>query len=332
MTRHRLAVALLPPERLSQQVDGLRRVLGDRRLEDLPSHLTVVPPVNVRGEALPELRRLLRDVATRSRPFALELGPAATFAPATPTVHLSVGGDLEQLSDLRSRVKRGPLERPDEWPFVAHVTLRDSMPTDAVTAAVVTLSGSLGRWSVDRLYLLEHLDDTDESIRDDTLADGALPVSSTADGVGRTRRWRAVVEEPFAGPVVVGRGGIELVLRTVGMVEPEVVALLGRPVRSERSPLVVVAEFPGRPGEPVAAIIGSVAGVAARVADLHVAEEHQGFGIGRQVASQWCVEAARSGAVLAAAAAHVGGGALRSWGFSEFGGRLLRQLHVGADE
>jgi len=343
MTRHRFAVALLPPEPLSVQLDGLRRVVGDRRVDVLPIHLTIVPPVNLRGDAVPELRRLLRRVASATRPFELELGPAASFAPATPTVHLSVRGDVDAVTALRNLLKVGLLERPDEWPFVPHVTLRESVPARQVDDALGVLSGSLGTWSVDRLHLLEHVTDEpgDAPSPDESTTDDQEGAGIGAGGrSGTIRRWRAVVEEPFGGSDVVGRGGIELVLRTVEMVEPEVTDLLRGdespqpPHRTDRGvrTLVVVAELPGRIGEPVAAIIGSVAGSAARVSALHVADPHQGLGIGRQVASQWCVAAARRGAIVAIADDRVGEGALRAWGFSPFGGRLMRQLHTGEDE
>lgn len=326
MTRHRLAVALLPPEQLSLQVDGLRRMLGDHRLGELASHVTLVPPVNVRHEALPGIRRHLREIATGTERFELFLGPAATFAPATPTVHLSVGGDLERLFGLRGQLKSGPLQREDEWPFVPHVTLRESVAPELLAASLTTLSGSLGQWPVDRLYLLERvevpepvdaMDDTDRGV---------------AASVVARMQWRAVVEEPFGGPDVVGRGGIELVLRTLQSIEPEVGALVGGSPTQLGEALVVVAELPAMAGAPIAAIVGSSRHGVADLTQLHVSEEHQGMGIGRQVAARWCVEAARRGANVAVADAAVGGGALEAWGFSRVGHTLMRQLGTARAE
>lgn len=316
MSRVRVAVALLPPHELSGQLHALRRLLGDPRLDVIPPHLTLVPPVNLSGGELVELRGALRSVATACDPFTLGLGPAATFAPATPTLHLAVSGDEASLSELRTRLRVTPVDRPDEWPFTPHVTLRESMPEAQLDGAIATLSAPMADWSVDRLYVLQQFRDE--------------------HGV----RWRAVAEEPFGGPDVVGRGGVELRLRTVEMLEPEVWELIHgaepeEPASAARSwldavaedhTLVVAAETAGPVGVPIAAVLGSAGAGGAVIETLHVHPEHQGMGIGRQVVARWCVEAARRGADMATADPEVADGALVAWGFSRVGGLLVRQL------
>lgn len=320
MPRVRVAVALLPPHELAGQVHALRRLLGDPRLDSIPPHLTLVPPVNLSEAELVDLRSVLRTVASRSEPFMLSLGPAATFAPATPTLHLAVSGDEASLRDLRTRLRVAPVDRPDEWPFTPHVTLRESFPEALLDGAMATLSAPMADWSVDRMHLLEQF--------------------RNEHGV----RWRAVAEEPFGGPDVVGRGGIELRLRTVEMLEPEVFelveaatdgsesgdpALTARPWpegRSDGQTLVVAAETAGPPGAPIAAVVGAAGGAGAVIEALHVHPEHQGMGVGRQVVARWCVEAARRGAETATAHPDVAQGALTAWGFSAVGSRLVRQL------
>ena len=232
----------------------MRRLLGDARTAVIGPHITLVPPVNVDDALVPDAWQVVRSAATAASPFSLTLGPVASFAPATPTVHLAVDGapaDLDRLVALRSALFTGPLSRPDRRPYVPHVTLCRSAPQDRIDGALAALTGGLGPWPVDRVSLLEHV-----------APDGS---------VGRGSRWFTLAEEPFGGPEVSGRGGIELHVRAVRAVEPAAAELLGRadlaggvaggdPGRR----LVVVAEPPAGHGRPVAVAVGQVDGRAGR--------------------------------------------------------------------
>jgi len=322
MARRRVAVALLPPPALCARVQALRLAVGDPRAHLLPPHLTLVPPINVAERSESSLRALLRAAAVRTDPFPLELGPAASFLPDTPTLHLNVQGDLDALRSLREALRVDPLDRPDQWPFTPHVTLRESFEPEAIPHALTTLSGTVGDWRVDRLHLLEQF-------RVDDLV-----------------RWEPVAEEQFGDPVVVGRGGIELVLRTTSLLEPAVAALCtttdddGAAEVAERSAvpatcattLVVTAELPGEAGVPVAAAVGRASGDGAVLQLVHVAAEHRGIGIGRQATARWCLEAARRGAEWVTATRHEHDEVLRGWGFSDLGASLVRRLDPGRAE
>lgn len=155
MPRRRLGVALLLPQPAATEVDGLRRALGDGALGRIPAHLTLVPPVNVAADALADALDVLRRAAKQTRPLDLRLGPATTFAPVTPVVHLAVGGDIEALHALRDRVFRPPLERPLTHPFVPHVTVADDMDPARIPAATAALADYVVDVRVDVVHLLE---------------------------------------------------------------------------------------------------------------------------------------------------------------------------------
>lgn len=295
---------------------ALREALDDPRRHDLPPHLTLVPPIDLDPDGAVELRALLRDVAADREPLMLRLGPAASFAPVTETLHLHVGGDLAELDELRDDLRRAPVDRPDHHPFVPHVTLLQRSEPERVAAGLATLVGVVGEWQVDRVHLLERL----------------RPPSGAI--------WHPVAEEPFGGPHVVGRGGVELHLRAISTVEPAVAALL----HGDDAPddeldtdppdlvlpaggdlLVVVAEQPGDP-TPVAVAIGSAAAAGAALERLVVEESSRGLGIGRHVLAYWCFAAARRGARLASAAAGDGEELLGAVGFVPVGRRWCRVL------
>ncbi len=282
MPRRRVAVALLPPASISAKIQAVRSLLGDPRIDRIAPHLTLVPPVNLADQDVEQLQGLLRSVASATTPFTLRLGPMSSFSPDTPTLHLAVQGDLPALRALRDQLRVPPVNRPEVWPFTAHVTLRDSVPADQIPPALQLFTGELPPWHVGRLYLLEF------------------------SPLNKAEVWLPIIEEPFEAPVVVGRGGVELLLRTVNLLEPRVAQLftgMGYQLDSEEEDLsglmLVVAERLERPGVPVAAALGAVAGRTAELLQLCVDSEHRRVGIGRQVLMHWCAEAARRGAMRA---------------------------------
>jgi 2'-5' RNA ligase/ribosomal protein S18 acetylase RimI-like enzyme len=224
--RFRLGVALLLPPPVCHQVDGLRWALGDPALGRIPSHLTLVPPVNVREEAVPDALAVLRAAAAETRPFRVSLGPVASFLPVNPVAYLAVGGDLQALHVLRDRVFTRPLERPLTWAFVPHVTIADEAAPDRIEAAVAALADFAAEVVFDRVHLLQQFD---------------------------SRVWRPIADVEFGAPAVVGRGGpgMELELTVSERLDREALAFEARewaaePTGEQRVPLAVTARRAGR--------------------------------------------------------------------------------------
>jgi 2'-5' RNA ligase len=198
----RVAVALLLPEPLATEVDGLRRAFG-ADLAHVAPHITLVPPVNVRVDDLATALAVLRAGASAvSGPLTLELGPAATFAPVNPVVYLAVGGaDGALLVRLRERLLTGPLARTIDLPFVPHATIADDHPPARIDAAVRAIDGFVTTCTFPTLHLLQ-------------------------DGASGRHRWNPVAEAALAPRVVVGRGGWELEVSVGAIADPEVVVVL----------------------------------------------------------------------------------------------------------
>jgi 2'-5' RNA ligase len=86
VARRRFGVVVLITGAAAAEIDGLRRAVGDPWLDRVPPHVTLVPPVNVRESELETALAVLRAAAAQARPFTLELGPTATFLPASPVL------------------------------------------------------------------------------------------------------------------------------------------------------------------------------------------------------------------------------------------------------
>lgn len=261
MPKRRLGVVLLVPPPWATEIDGLRRALGDGGRGRIPVHLTLVPPVNVREDRIPDALAVLRDAAERTRPMTVRLGPPATFLPINPVAYLPVTGEgLDAVHQLRDRVFRPPLERSLTWSFVPHVTVADDAVPERIAAAVTALADYEVDVTFDRVHLLE-------------------------EGAGRT--WRPIADVPFGPPAVIGRGGLEVVLHRSHHLDVEAedwsarewaaYSLAEYGTAEEDDPFAIVAR---RAGEVVGTATGAVRGDEAYLARLIVSADDRATGVG----------------------------------------------------
>ena len=243
MPRRRLGAVLLLGGGIAAEVDGLRRACGDGALGRIPSHLTLVPPVNVREDDLPSaLTRLRTAAAAVPGPLELTVGPPATFLPSTPVLYLEVGGPaLGSVHRLREAIFAYPLERSLTWPFVPHVTVADGAEPARIEAALVALADFEAPVTFDRVHLLEE---------------------------GAERVWSPLADCPLGPPDLVGRGGFELELTTSEVLDPEAAAFVAAAGADAGGPPYIVARHRW-----------AVVGVATAERTL-VAPEHVGHGVG----------------------------------------------------
>ena len=254
MARQRLGVVLLIPQPTSSWVNGLRRALGDQALSRIEPHITLVPPINVAEKDLPAVFATVRQAAASVAPLSLRLGPVATFVPVNPVAYLEVTGAptmMEGLERLRTGCGRGPLERSADHAFVPHVTVANDLSLDRLDAAERALADFTASVTVARVHVL-------------------------AEFPGRV--WRSLGDAPLGvEPDTIGRGSLPLALVTSGRPEPEAAALLSFASASEGLPFAITAY---REQQVVGAAWGWSGRGVLEVADLTVAGEHRGQGVG----------------------------------------------------
>lgn len=210
-------MALLVPDPVAGEIDGLRRALSAPALERIPPHITLVPPVNVAVSDRDEAAEVVARAAKAARLLVLELGPVATFWPDNPVVYLKVnepeppgghgacpigpgrdaqvGAAAPAVSRLRSAIMAGPLHRPDSREFVAHVTIADQIDPERIPGAVQTLDGYRADVMIEAVHLLV---------------------------LGPDRRWTTLADFRLGRTPVRGRGGMAVELVRSDRVPPSV--------------------------------------------------------------------------------------------------------------
>lgn len=271
----RVAVAVLPAPNLLTAFDGLRHALRAPTAR-IPPHCTIAPPAV--AEDLSVAIDALFDVSAAVRgPAPTTVGPAATFLPATRTIHLEVDDHDGVLHNLEARFRaRAPFDQPRDRPYVPHVTLHPSAPkaTD-VGAVVAALSGC---WSCrfDRVTLL------------------------VAVGRGAELRWTPLADRALGPVPVVGRGGIEWSLAESGLPDPVVVDATEEQVsveigaRPAASGVVITARDGA--GERAAVAHGWVVGEVGVLERIDVDDAAERLGVVEHAVAAWDIAARRRGA------------------------------------
>lgn len=286
--RRRLGVALLVPPPYAGEIDGLRRAVGDGALGRIPAHLTLVPPVNVRDDRMPDALDVLRRAAEATRPFTARLGPPTTFLPDNPVLYLAVAVGAGDVRALRDRVFVDPLARDLTWPFVPHVTLADQADEDTILDALAVLSNFAIEVSFDRVHVLE-------------------------EKPGHV--WVPIADAPFAAAAVIGRGGLELELTVTDRLDDAAERFARthwaaydthRYGEGFAAPLPV-ALTARRRGEIVGVAAGWVSDRNAHLSELLVAAAARREGVGSHVLAAFLSEAAVRGATQASLRTEKGG-------------------------
>jgi len=280
-------VVLLITGAAALEIDGLRRAVGDPWLERVPPHLTLVPPVNVRESDLASGLAVLRAAAAEERPFTLELGPTATFLPASPVLYLEIAGEVEPVHRLRERVFVAPFTRELEFPFVPHVTLLHEGDPGAIVRARAALTAYRTTVAIDRVHLLEEQD----------------------------RVWRPAADAVLTAPAVIGRGSLPLEVTESEVPDPAARAFaerewklldeasFGPGTRWERHPFALTAR---RHAGVIGVATGWTGLGVAYLSELMVAAGNRGEGIGSHLLAAFEALAVRRGCARLALRTDVG--------------------------
>lgn len=135
-----IGVAIAIPEPWATQLQDYRTSIGDHTAQQIPTHITLVPPVEVAESDLPALERHLEATAATRKPFRIHLRGTGTFRPVSPVVFVSVVEGISECEQLANVVRSGPLAVNLEFPYHPHVTIAHHLDDDLLDRAFDELS------------------------------------------------------------------------------------------------------------------------------------------------------------------------------------------------
>ena len=154
-----IGVAIALPEPWATQLQDYRASLGDHTAGSIPTHITLVPPVELTEAQVGEAEGLLVGAAATTDSFPIHLRGTGTFRPVSPVVFVSLVQGISQCEALAERVRQGPLAVPLQFPFHPHVTIAHHRPEDVMDRAFAELAPFDCTFDVERFHLYRHDDE-----------------------------------------------------------------------------------------------------------------------------------------------------------------------------
>lgn len=155
-----IGVALAIPEPWAQDLQDYRTSIGDLTALKIPTHITLVPPVEVGEASMGMVEDHLDRVAEATPGFRIHLRGTGTFRPVSPVVFVAVAVGISQCEQLASKVRRGPLEADLQFPYHPHVTIGHHLSDAALDRAFDELATFECRFEAREFQLYVHGDAT----------------------------------------------------------------------------------------------------------------------------------------------------------------------------
>jgi 2'-5' RNA ligase len=150
-----IGVAIAIPEPWATELEDYRLRIGDPTASGVPSHITLIPPLDVEG-SLAEIEAHLDQAAQRHPSFRVHLRGTGTFRPVSPVVFIGLAEGISQCEQLAEHVRGGPLDLALHFPYHPHVTVAHHLDDDELDRAFDDLAAFECSFDVDDFHLYVH--------------------------------------------------------------------------------------------------------------------------------------------------------------------------------
>ena len=151
-----IGVAVAIPEPWAKDLQDYRISIGDETAQMIPTHITLVPPVELRDGELPVVEEHLACVADAFESFRIHLRGTGTFRPVSPVVFVSLVEGISQTELLADAVRRGPLAHELSFPYHPHVTIAHHLDDSTLDRAFAELADFECVFGAEEFQLFEH--------------------------------------------------------------------------------------------------------------------------------------------------------------------------------
>jgi 2'-5' RNA ligase len=153
-----IGVSVAVPDPWGADLQRYRVAIGDDAAGGIPTHITLLPPIDVDDVLLEEIDAHLGAVAREASPYLLRMRGTGTFRPVSPVVFVNVVQGIGGCELLAQRVRRGPLAIDTQFPYHPHVTIAHRLREDLLDRAFEEQAGFDCTFTVDRFSLYVHDD------------------------------------------------------------------------------------------------------------------------------------------------------------------------------
>jgi 2'-5' RNA ligase len=153
-----IGVAIPVPDPYGAMLREKRADFGDPMAETVPSHVTLIPPTEVKADELDVVCAALERASTSLPPFPMRLRGTGTFRPVSPVVFIAVSQGISY-TEMLAKCVRNALEAPEPaFPFHPHVTVAHNLDDATLDRAYDELSTFECQFTVDAFALYHHED------------------------------------------------------------------------------------------------------------------------------------------------------------------------------
>jgi 2'-5' RNA ligase len=156
----RIGVSVAVPDPWGAELQDYRVGLGDTAAAGIPTHITLLPPLDVDDVLLPVIHEHLAEAAAGSRPFDVHLRGTGTFRPVSPVVFVNLVRGIAGCEQLASAVRRGPLAIDAQFPYHPHVTVAHHLDEPLLDQAFDDMERFECRFTAEHFSLYVHDDST----------------------------------------------------------------------------------------------------------------------------------------------------------------------------
>lgn len=150
-----IGVAIAIPEPWASQLQDYREAIGDPTAEGVPTHITLIPPLEVE-DGVAEIEAHLAQVADQHTGFRVHLRGTGTFRPVSPVVFIGLAEGISQCEQLADDVRGGPLDLDLDFPYHPHVTIAHHLGDEELDRAFDDLAGFECSFDVLDFHLYVH--------------------------------------------------------------------------------------------------------------------------------------------------------------------------------
>ena len=153
-----VGISIPVPEPYGSQLRTMRASFGDPMAETVPSHVTLIPPLDYQQHEIEGVYAALERASATLPPFPMRLRGTGTFRPVSAVVFVAVSQGISYTELLAKRV-RNALDVPEpEFPFHPHVTVAHNLDDAGLDRAYDELSAFECQFTVDEFALYFHDD------------------------------------------------------------------------------------------------------------------------------------------------------------------------------